>query len=226
MVSSIFLLFQVGSACTNGFSDAFDDCSQKVEYPVLSPSLPDPTSPSSTGSDNSFVLSPSLLTMIYSPRVIGVGTAVETRKISVIAKQVAVPKMSDLLSVDQSSSTPKRTEPRNSARRLPTKAQITAIRNGSPVSRQLPKSKLGPCQGSGFNSPYGSFKRVQQRKDSTKQDVKPVDNVFRTASADIPDKYSPQRVEDRTRRFEDYGIGPVVRYAKDAHQMIMGEQSS
>jgi hypothetical protein len=99
------------------------------------------------------------------------------------------------------------------------------MRTGSsPVSKRLPKSKFNGNRGA-LKSPHGSLKRVQQVKASVKQEVKAVDDVFRSVTANSSDFGSPQRIEDTTRRYQDFGIGPTIKYAKDAHQIIMGDQS-
>jgi hypothetical protein len=226
MVSSGSHFFSPKLLNTNSSSDAFDGGSHKVKYPVLLPSPPDTVSLSSIVSDEvGFQMSPSLRLDLHTRPALGVGTAVRIRKVSTTAADLrTASNTSGHLAFDQASSPLKATEPRNPARHLPTTGQIASMRTGSPVSKHLPKSKFNGNRGA-LKSPYGSLKRVQQIKSSVKQEAKVVDDVFRAVSANSSDFGSPQRIEDIARRYQDYGIGLTVKYAKDAHQIIMGDRS-
>jgi hypothetical protein len=226
MVSSGSNFFKPNLLNTNSSSDAFDGGSHKVKYPVLLPSPPDTVSLSSTASGEiGFQMSPSLRLDLHTRPELGVGTAVRIRKVSTtIAGLSTASNTSGHIAFDQASSPLKATEPRNPAHYLPATGQIAAMRTGSPVSKHLPKSKFNGNQGA-LKSPYGSLKCAQQIKASVKQEVKVVDDVFHAVSANSSNFGSPQRIEDITRRYQDYGIGPTVKYAKDAHQIIMGDQS-
>jgi len=227
MVSSGSQFFSPKLLNTNSSSDAFDGGSHEVKYPVLLPSPPDTVSPSSTVSGEvGFQMSPSLRLDLHTRPELRVGTAVRIRKVSTTTAGLSTASnTSGHLAFDRASSPLKATESRNPAHHLPTTGQIAAMRTGSsPVSKRLPKSKFNGNRGA-LKSPHGSLKRVQQVKASVKQEVKAVDDVFRAVTANSSDFGSPQRIEDTTRRYQDFGIGPTIKYAKDAHQIIMGDQS-
>jgi hypothetical protein len=217
--------FLLGFYPTNVSSDAFDSGSAKLDCSILQPSTPYIASPTSIRSDGtSFYLTSSLDSAVFDSPELEVGTAVQFLKVSG-TELTTIVKNSGRLRSDESGSPLKITEPRNITRRLPTIGQITAFRNGSLVSRHLPNSKFSSRQGV-CSSPYGSLKRVQQLKATLKQDVKVMDDVFRVVSASCSDSGSPQRLDSLTRRSMYYDVGPKIRYAKDAHEVIMGDQSA
>jgi hypothetical protein len=225
MVSLSFQLFCSDFIHTNVSSDAFDSGSAKLDCPILQPSIPDIASPTSIRSDDtSFHVTSSLDSAVFESPELGIGTVVQARKIS-STEFTTIVENSDQLHSDESVSPLKVTEPRTTTRRLPTIGQITAFRNGSPVARHSPNSKFSSRQGV-YSPPYGSLKRVQQLKATSKQDVKVMDDVFRVVSAGCSDSGSPQRLDSLTRRSMYYDVGPKIRYAKDAHEVIMGDQST
>ncbi|KAE9368481.1 hypothetical protein N431DRAFT_547461 [Stipitochalara longipes BDJ] len=210
-----------------GVFDAFDSGSEKVKCPVLLPTPPETASPSSPGSNETdFELSPSLRTVVYSPELL-VGRAVKIHNLNDMAEQFTSLRNSDSAESGKVTSPPKVAQPLKQARRLPTTGQIAAVRTcstGSPVYRVMPKSKFNTSRGGLYTPSHESLKRIQKVKASAKQEMKAVDDVFHTDSATGSNIDSPQGFDDITRRYTNYGIGPTVKYARDAHQIIMGDR--
>jgi hypothetical protein len=225
-VSSSFQLFCWDFIYSNISVDAFDSGSTTLDCPILQPSTPDIASPGSIGSDETnFRITSSLRSSVFDSPELGAATAVQIRKVSG-AELTTVLGKAGRLHFDESGSTLKDTEPRYTTRRLPTSGQISAFRNSNRASRQLPKSKLSSRQGVLNSWPHESLKRVQQLRVSIKQDVEEVDDIFRVVSGGCSDTGSPERFNSLTRRSKYYDLGPKIRFAEDAHQVIMGDQSA
>jgi len=227
LVSSSPLVFS-HCASTNCSSDAYDSSAEKVKYPAPQPSSPNTPSPSPAGSDDTdFELSPSLRNMDYSPELM-VAQAVKIHKLDeMVDHQYTRVKNTDIAEVAAATAPPKVAQQLKQARRLPTTGQIAAIRagyTGSPVYRGLPKSKFNGAGGGLYSRSFDSLASIQEGKAGLKQEVKTVDDVFRPDSATASNIDSPQGFDDISRRYTNYGIGPTVKYARDAYEIIMGDR--
>jgi hypothetical protein len=154
-----------------------------------------------------------------------VACAIKICNLNETADQFTSLEKTNVVEVSQVTAPPNIAQPPKQARRLPTKGQIAAIRTGPIGSyRGLPKSKFNSSL-HGLQTPsYESLKYIQEVKATTKREVKGGDDVLRTESASDSNVDISQEFDDNTRRFTQFGIRPSVKYAKDAHEIIMGDR--
>jgi hypothetical protein len=189
-------------------SGTFTSSSEKLNGVILRPNTPVIPSPASIGSDESnFDLASSVDSSLYDSPELGVATSIQIRKVS--GTDLTLFHKSGQLTSGDTSSPQRVGTPRNTARRLRTISQVNDFKNSNPVSKQLGKSKFSTAHG--LNSQYGSFKRIEQLTTMVKQSLENVGDVF--------------GVDDFTRRSKNYGLGAKVRYANDAQNVIMGDNS-